>query len=190
MSFLCHDEVTWVKKIWFFVLRRWKCVQWVAEIPMKMDGLDGLEWSSPKTLRGIASFWAVGCGFGAPESFQESLHGECWLNDAMSEKRTFSSGESMVGYADSSENECPSRHAMYDLVYQEAIETGMDQKLKFLGQIDSQRMKILSTLLPANLESRLLTTGRAAKACIGMFKAIGFILSVTWTPQRTQSPVG
>ena len=134
------------KKMWIFVLRRWKCVQWVAEIPMKMDGLDGLGWSSPKTVRGIASFWAVGCGFDAPESFQESLHGEWWLNDAMSQIRTFSSGESMVSYADSSENDCPSRHAMYDLVYQEAIETGMDQKHKFLGQIDSQRMKILSTL--------------------------------------------
>jgi hypothetical protein len=72
----------------------------------------------------------------------------------------------MVGYADSSENDCPSRHATYDLVYQEAIETGMDQKIKFLGQIDSQRMKILSTLLPANLESRLLTMGQAAKACL------------------------
>ena len=131
-----------------------------------MDWMDWNDRSSPKTLRGIASFWAVGCGFGAPESFQESLHGEWWLNDAVSEKRTFSSGESMVGYADSSENDCPSRHATYDLVYQEAIETGMDQKIKFLGQIDSQRMKILSTLLPANLESRLLTMGQAAKACL------------------------
>ena len=164
LTYSSHDQVTWVQMCYGPSSNGLLEMRTMAlEIPMKLDVLDGIawigwigwmiipqktDWNSPK----LPAPWS-----GASRAFEQLdvalAHGP-WVKSFQEE--SLGHAWRVVGtecsHADGSENDCQSRHAMYDLVYPEAIETGSDQKISLLDQIDTQRMKILSKNCPLQIQ--------------------------------------